>query len=187
MRIEAYGQPIFCTDAERFPFNTNGISLRGIGGAAKNLTTQAAQANPSIVAALNSFDIWQNADSSVNDTVTSLYNSALVLDNLQAAAAGAQVAGNPAPVVSNVNSMLAVAQAAFGAAVGIPPTNVEAINASLNQTVRAASMFGFANYLAANPLPDTLTCFYTEGEQYLAQALAFDCELSTRDLELARI
>ena len=182
MRIEAYGQPIFCTPVERFPFNTNGISLRGIGGAAKNLTAQATQNNPTLVAALNSFDIWANANAAVNETVNSLYTSALTLDNLRKSRAGAGVQNAAAPVIDNLDSMLAVSQAAFGAAVGIPPTNTDAINQSLNQTVRAASMFGFANFIAANPLPDTLSCFYTEGEQYLANAIAMECEFKMAGL-----
>ena len=187
MRLEAYGQPIYCTAAERFPFNTNGISLTGMGGAAKNLTAQATQSNPTMVAALNSFDIWQNANAAVNETIASLYSSARTLDGLRKARAGAGVNGNPAPVIENLDSMLAVSQAAFGAATGIAPTNTDAIAQSLNLTMRAANIFGMANYLVANPLPDTMTCFYTEGEQYLANAVAMDCESSLLFAFLGRI
>lgn len=178
IRIEAYGQPIYCLERERFPFDTTGITLRGVGGAVKNLTMQAVANNPTMVSALNSFDIWQNAPAEVNATVNSLYLSANNLNNLQKSRNTAIAANNPEPVIGNINSMVAVATAAFGAAVGIAPTATEEINQALNQTVRAASMAGFANYLAANPLPPAMTCFYTEGEQYLANAIALECEFA---------
>lgn len=183
MRIEVYGQPIYCLEREKFPFDSTGISVRGIGGAAKNLTSTAATANTNIVSQLNSFDIWQNAAASVNETVNSLYSAAYNLDSLQKARAAAAIAGSAPAVLSNLDSMLGVATVAFSSAVQIPATSTEQVNLALNQTVRAASMLGFANYLAANPLPPAMTCFYSEGEQYLASALAMECAFGMRRMQ----
>jgi hypothetical protein len=110
----------------------------------------------------------------VNATVNSLYQNALGLDNLRTARNAAVVAGNPEPIVANLNEQIAVSTAAFGAATGIAPTNTAAIDAALTNTVRAASILGFANYLVANPLPSAMTCFYADGEAYIVNALALD-------------
>lgn len=174
MRDELYGQSLTCTESEKFPFDTTGISTRGIGGAAKNLTTQAVQANPSFVNAMNSFDIWQNASPDVNSTVNSLYTTGNTLNNLQIARNTAMANGSPQPAIDNLNTLVAGASAAFGSAVNIPATNAQALQSSLNQVVAAAGMFGFANYLDANPLPSAPTCFYADGEAYIQNALAFD-------------
>jgi hypothetical protein len=173
MRDELYGQELFCTEIEEFPFDLTGISNRGLGGAAKNYTTAAVQGNPSLVAAMNSFDIWENASADVNATVNSLYQNAINLDNLRQARNAAVTAGSVDAVISNLNDQIAVSTAAFGAATGIAPTNVAAIDSALTQTVEAAAFFGFSNYLVANPLPSAMTCFYADGEAYIINALAF--------------
>jgi hypothetical protein len=174
IRDEIYGQPCTCTEAEEFPFDLTGISNTGIGGAAKNLTTQAVQGNPTLAAAMNSFDQWENASAEVNATVNSLYQNARLLDSLQTARTAAIAAGNPAPVVDGLTEQVAVATAAFGSATGIPATNGPALQTALGQATRAAAMLGFSNYLVANPIPPVMTCFYPDGEAYLVNALALD-------------
>ncbi|KAI9026198.1 hypothetical protein DFJ74DRAFT_766568 [Hyaloraphidium curvatum] len=174
MRDECVGQPLFCLDRELFPFDTTGISSRGIGGAAKNLTTLAVASSPALVQTMNSFDIWPNAGAEANATIFSLYRNAIALSALQKARAQAAVQNNAAPVLQNLDEMTALATAGFSAATNIPVSNTDGLTLALNQTVRAASLLGFANYLVANPLPPTLTCFSQNGEQYVAGSLGFD-------------
>jgi hypothetical protein len=174
IRDEVYGQALTCTPAEEFPFDLTGISNRGLGGAAKNYTTVAVQGNPTLVSAMNSFDQWENASADVNATVNSLYQNALNLDNLRQARNAAVTAGSVDAAITNLNEQIAVSTAAFGAATGIAPTNTAAIDSALTNTVNAASILGFANYLVANPLPSAMTCFYADGEAYLVNALALD-------------
>ena len=173
MRDELIGRTLTCTPIELFPFDLTGISSRGIGGAAKNYTAQAAQNNPSLVAQLNSFDIWENASAEVNATVTSLYRTAYALDKVTIARNAAVASNAPAAVVDNINQMVTLATGAYGAAVGIAPTNAAAIAASLDKTVNAAAFFGFANFLVANPLPPAMTCFYSDGETFIQNSIAF--------------
>ncbi|KAI9024560.1 hypothetical protein DFJ74DRAFT_705299 [Hyaloraphidium curvatum] len=175
IRDELVGQPLYCaSNNERFPFETTSIAVQGLGGAAKNLTATAAAANPSIVQALNSFDVWRNADASVNETVFSLYRTARALNSYQTARASAVTAGNPASTIENLDSLVATARAAFSAAVAIPVSSEDALQTSLNQTVRAAALMGFGNYLVANPLPITYVCAINSGEEYAANILALD-------------
>ncbi len=166
------GATLTCTEQEKFPFDLTGISNRGLGGAAKNYTTLAVQGNPTLVATMNSFDLWENASADTNATVNSLYQNALNLEDLRNARNAAIVAGSPAGVITNLNEQIAVSTASFGAVTGIAPTNIAAIDAALNNTVNAASVLGFANYLVANPLPSAMTCFYADGEAYIVNALA---------------
>jgi hypothetical protein len=177
MRDECVGQPLFCLDRERVPFDTTGINVRGLGGAAKNLTIQAGANNPTLVQALNTFDIWENAGAEVNATVSSLYRTARALNSVQLASGQAVVAGNPASTLDNLATMTAVARAAFGAAVNIPVSDNDRLQASLNDTLKAASFLGFADYLVANPVPMTFTCTSANGEAYVAGPLGFECEL----------
>ncbi|KAI9007677.1 hypothetical protein DFJ74DRAFT_711926 [Hyaloraphidium curvatum] len=174
MREELYGQNLTCLETEKFPFDVTGMSVRGIGGAAKNVTTQAVSANPSLVAAMNSFGLWQDASADVNATVNSLYRTSNTLQNLQTSRAAAVANSSPQAVIDNLDSLTSVARAAFASAVNIPVTNEAALSTALTQANEGSYYLGFANFLAANPLPSAMTCFYADGEAYIVNALAFD-------------
>jgi hypothetical protein len=177
MRHEAIDGPMSCSyeqgDIIR-ALDTTGISVTGYTGAAKNLTATAAAANPSIVDTLNSFDIFREASAQANATINSLWQTGQTLSDAQSALAVARTANNAAPVISNLEAIVATATAAFGAAVNIAPTNTAGISASLKQVTDAYALMGMANYLVANPLPDTPICLNPDGETFLQNIAGFE-------------
>jgi len=178
IREEMVGQPLTCaSNAERFPFETTSIAVSGLGGAAKNLTGLAAAGNPAIIDALNSFDIWRNANAATNNTVFSLLSTARQLNSFQIARAAAVVAGNENATIADLDSIIATASTAFSTAAGIPLGPPEAFQTSLNQAVRASALMGLANFLVGNPLPITYVCALGSGEEFVAGVLQFECRL----------
>ena len=177
MRHEAIDGPMSCSYQEGDiikALDTTGISVTGYTGASKNLTLAAAAANPTIVGQLNSFDLFRDASAAANATVTSLWQTGQTLSDAQSALAVARTANNAAPVISNLEAIVATALAAFGAAVNIPPTNTAGISASLKQITEASALMGMANYLVANPLPETPICLNPDGETFLQNIAGFE-------------
>jgi len=177
MRHEAIDGPMSCSYEEGDiikALDTTGITVTGYTGAAKSLTATAAAANPTIVGQLNSFDIFRDASAEANATVNSLWQSGETLANAQAALAVAQSAGNSASVISNLQSVVAAATAAFSSAVNIPASNAAALSTALTQSNQAAALMGMANYLVANPLPETAICLNPDGETFLQNIAGFE-------------
>lgn len=154
--------------------DTTGITVTGYDGAAKNLTATAAAANPAIVSQINSFDLFRDASAQANATITSLWNTGQTLADAQAALATAQANNNAAGVISNLQTVVAAATAAFASAVNIPATNAAAIQTALTQTTQARAIMGMANYLVANPLPGTPICLNPDGEAFLQNIAQFE-------------
>jgi len=179
MRVELDNQTTTCVNSDQpeievFTFDLTGITVRGLGGAAKNYTSRAAQGNPSLAAQLNSFNLWENASLDVNATVDSLYQSFTKLRDLRLARNAAIVASLPDDVVSKLNSEIAVASAAYGAAVGIDPVETAAFDASLNNSFLASALLGFANFLVSNPTPNSRQCVAPGGDNFIKDVLGFD-------------
>jgi hypothetical protein len=177
MRHEAIDGPMSCSYQEGDiikALDTTGISVTGYTGASKNLTATAAAANPSIIGQLNSFDLFRDASAQANATINSLWQTGQTLANAQSALAGARTAGNPAPVISNLETIVATATAAFSAAVNIPASNTAGLTTSLRQVTEASSLMGMANYLVANPLPETPICLNPDGETFLQNIAGFE-------------
>jgi hypothetical protein len=179
IRDELHNLTSTCTgsepsDVETFSFDITGITVRGLGGAAKNYTCRAVQGNPILAATMNSFDLWESASADINATVDSLYQNSKNLRDLRQARNAAIVAGSPADVVRVLNGQIAVASAAYGAAVGINPTDTAAFDASLNNSFVASALLGYANYLLYNPIPSVRQCVAPGGDPFIQMVLGLD-------------
>ncbi|KAI9006389.1 hypothetical protein DFJ74DRAFT_389544 [Hyaloraphidium curvatum] len=175
IRDEFSGQPCTCNADEAFSFDLTGINVRSVGGAAKNYTLQAGANSPSIVGALNSFGLWSDAPAAVNSSINQFWQTALGVQTLEGALLIARGANNPPSVINNLQTIATVARGLYAQAAGIPPTDAAAVNRSIELSAAAASMMGYANFLAANPIPNSPpTCFYPNGDAVLQNYVAFD-------------
>ncbi|KAI9020604.1 hypothetical protein DFJ74DRAFT_673697 [Hyaloraphidium curvatum] len=169
IRREMLGQNITCTDSEKFILDSTGIAVRGTGGLAKILLQNATSDNATVRAALNSFDTWAAAGSLANATVFPLMEAARLLAEADEASRVSVRLGNSPDVVSDLAGVVQAAQRRFAMAANVSTADLPAARA--NDTLLAARLLGFADYLAANPVPGLPICWYGSGEDFLAIGL----------------
>ncbi|KAJ3338503.1 ATP-binding cassette sub- G member 5 [Gonapodya sp. JEL0774] len=178
IRHEWLGQESYCKESEKFIFDLTGISYGGMGDAALTVTKSVIN-NKTIVDTINSFQRWQYATKAQNDTVKQLYTLA---GNLYKALTSQAVLANittPLPAPANVTQLFGLVSTevtrqavALGQYAVVNVADTKVLTATVTGLLTASSMIGFADFLYANPLNGSATCFYNTGRDFLLNGVS---------------